>query len=456
MSRWTRWLDPRTPGATVTSEPGGWSRRAVLRGAGALITLPPLASLLTREEARAAGRPETPWIAISLPNGRHLDAWTPTGTGSGYTTSHLLEPFEDIRHKMAVITGLANVPADDGNVGTHAREAACWLTCNAITPLNSGPVTNAWSVDQLLAQSRAGLYPVPSVTVCSNDSPNDPSVCTNYSCQYYASVSWRGNTPVLPLVGAQNLWRALFAREVPLGPAAGARRAAWRGSVLQGVQEDAAALDRRLGSADRQRLEAYLDGISELERRLANTTPSGEEVPPLPAFSSVSREVRATMLEMVRIAIEGGQTSVATAMLASPGGGPVWRELGHDDDQHSISHHGFDATKMAEDIAINRIESEIVADFIRSLDATPGTEEGRSLLDESVVYVGSGHGDSNRHDFVDLPALLFGTGGGRLRTGARWHLEAPLANLHLTTLRAAGLSLAAHGDSTGALDDLLV
>jgi hypothetical protein len=49
--------------------------------------------------------------------------------------------------------------------------------------------------------------------------------------------------------------------------------------------------------------------------------------------------------------------------------------------------------------------------------------------------------DGNTHEPLNVPVALFGSGGGKLRTGQ--HIAAPddsvLANLHLTLLHAYGI-----------------
>jgi hypothetical protein len=121
---------------------------------------------------------------------------------------------------------------------------------------------------------------------------------------------------------------------------------------------------------------------------------------------------------------------------------------------HSLSHHGGKAESLAKIRKINRFHVERFAGFLQRLDAARDGDQ--SLLDAAAVVYGSGIADGDRHDHADLPVLLAGRLGGRLRGGQhlRQPRETPLANLYLTLLRAAGIECLGFGDSTGELAGL--
>ncbi|MFP6596299.1 MAG: hypothetical protein VCC01_02480, partial [Candidatus Hydrogenedentota bacterium] len=83
-------------------------------------------------------------------------------------------------------------------------------------------------------------------------------------------------------------------------------------------------------------------------------------------------------------------------------------------------------------------------------------EEGRTLLDSSMVLCGSGLSDGNSHTHHNLPLILAGSGNGTIRTGR--HLEypekTPLNNLFLSMLDRMGAHTDLLGDSTGRLEHL--
>ena len=93
------------------------------------------------------------------------------------------------------------------------------------------------------------------------------------------------------------------------------------------------------------------------------------------------------------------------------------------------------------------------AAFLTKLEQTPDTD-GHSLLHNSMIVYGSGNADGNRHTHSNLPILLAGSAGGRLKTNR--YLKAggvPLTNLFLTMADQMGArELPRHGDSTGRLN----
>ena len=97
--------------------------------------------------------------------------------------------------------------------------------------------------------------------------------------------------------------------------------------------------------------------------------------------------------------------------------------------------------------------------FAYYLDRLSSTPEGDgSLLDHCVLLCGSGMGNPDIHDHLNLPILVAGGGAGNL-TGGR-HIKydepAPLANLHLTLLDKVGVRLPSFGDSTGRIEELAI
>ena len=97
----------------------------------------------------------------------------------------------------------------------------------------------------------------------------------------------------------------------------------------------------------------------------------------------------------------------------------------------------------------------LFADFLQKLKSTPDGEG--SLLDHSLYLYGSGMGNPDVHDHVNLPILVAGGGAGRVRGGRhiRYAEPTPLANLHLTLLDKVGVHLEGFADSRGRVQELL-
>ena len=103
---------------------------------------------------------------------------------------------------------------------------------------------------------------------------------------------------------------------------------------------------------------------------------------------------------------------------------------------------------------INEFHVSLFAEFVGKLRDTK--EAGGSLLDETLYLYGSGMGNPNVHDHVNLPVLVAGGQAAGLRGNrhVRCKQATPLANLHLSLLNKAGVNLDAFADSNGRINEI--
>ena len=102
---------------------------------------------------------------------------------------------------------------------------------------------------------------------------------------------------------------------------------------------------------------------------------------------------------------------------------------------------------------IDKFYAEQLAYFLKKMKATKSAA-GDSLLDESMIVYGGAISDANRHDHDNLPVILAGHGGGKLRAGRHLKLKeaTPMTNLYISMLDRAGVKTDRVGDSTGPWD----
>src|SRR5205085_1183440 len=81
------------------------------------------------------------------------------------------------------------------------------------------------------------------------------------------------------------------------------------------------------------------------------------------------------------------------------------------DPWHVVSHHGDQAEKVARAAKINVLCVGMFAKFIEKLRNTPDGDG--TLLDHSLMFYGSGMGNSNVHATDPLPMLAMGGGVGK-------------------------------------------
>jgi hypothetical protein len=97
--------------------------------------------------------------------------------------------------------------------------------------------------------------------------------------------------------------------------------------------------------------------------------------------------------------------------------------------------------------------------FAYYLDKLRSTPDGDgTLLDHMAVLFGGSLSNGNLHLHNNLPTVLVGGAGGRIKGGRhlRYPETTPMTNLHLTLLDMLGVPCDNLGDSTGRLDLLSV
>ncbi len=432
------------------------SRRAVLRGLGVSVALPFLEAMLPRTRGSEAGAPPRRMAFVYAPNGKHMPDWTPMSEGADFELPPTLEPLQAVCGDVLVLSGLAQHKADgngDGP-GDHARAMATFLTGRQARKTGGADLRVGVSVDQLAAAHIGRATRLPSLEVGCEGGRDGGGCDHGYSCAYQTNLSWRTESAPAPKeVDPRLVFERLFGdRLAPGGDAARDRRDRERKSVLDFVAEDARPLRDRLGAADRRKLEEYLDGVREVERRIERAQPAvevgqGSMVRP----TGIPQDFRAharLLADLIVLAFRADLTRVVTFVLGNDGSNRGYRELGVADGHHDLSHHGGDPAKHAKLRVINRMHVAQFAYLVERLKAVP--EGTGTLLDQCMIVYGSGISDGDRHDHSDLPVLLAGRGGGTLSPGRhiRCPRGAPLSNLYLAMLDRLGVPAKSFGDGT--------
>ncbi len=433
-------------------------RRTFLRGMGATVALPLLDAMVPSMTAlaRSAAAPVRRLGFVYMPMGCDLPRWTPPGAGPLVTLSPTLESLRPVVDQLTVIS---NLELKNAYPGTHATSNAAFLSAAKAKWTESTDYYLGTTVDQIAAKEIGHQTLLPSLEL-SMDLLQTIGQCDNgYACVYQNNLSWSSPTTPLP---AEAHPRVVFERLFGEGGSAGDRRAALRrrASLLDWVRDDITRLQQSLGHEDRARVGQYLDTVREVERRIqkAEAATADQALPDLdrPAGVPASYADHARlMFDLQVLALQADVTRVITFQLARETSNRTYNEIGVSDPHHPLTHHGNDPEKVARMAKINAFHVSLFAYFLQKLKATPDGDG--NLLDHSLYLYGSGMGNPNIHDHVDLPILVAGGAAGRL-TGAR-HIRyaepTPLANLHLTLLERVGVRMDAFADSKGKVDELL-
>ena len=442
---------------------GQVSRRALLRGVGTVVALPFLESMLPRALARAgadATRPPRRMAFLYVPNGAHMPDWTPKAEGSDFELSPILQPMAPFRQDLLVLSGLtcdkARANGDGG--GDHARASSAFLTGCQARKTAGANFRAGISVDQVAASRLGDLTRLPSLELGIERYRGTGNCDSGYSCVYEHTMSWRSPTSPLPTeVDPKLVFERLFA-ERPNDPTR-LKRNRMRSSVLDAVLDEAKGLEKRLGGADRGKLDQYLSCVRELELRIARAEtlppvqPPEDAIRPSGTPADLSEHLR-LMCDLMVMAFQADVTRVLSCMFAREGSEQKYRMVGISEGHHELTHHRNDPVKIAKVKTINTYHLEQFAYFLRKLKSIPEGEG--TLLDNCMIAYGSGNSDGNRHTHEELPILLAGKGGGSIKAGrhVRYPKETPVNNLWLAMLDRMELPTEGLGDSTGVLHGL--
>lgn len=433
-------------------------RRTFLRGLGATVALPLLDAMVPSMSAlaRTAAAPVRRLGFVYMPMGCDLPRWMPPG---GDTLAELSPTLQSLRPVLDQLTVISNLELKNAYPGTHATSNAAFLSAAKAKWTESRDYYLGTTVDQIAAKEIGQQTLLPSLEL-SMDLLQTVGQCDNgYACVYQNNLSWSSPTTPLP---AEAHPRVVFERLFGEGGGAADRRAALkrRASLLDWVREDITRLQNRLGAEDRARVGQYLETVREVERRIqkAEAATVDQALPDLDRPAGVPAlyaDHARLMFDLQVLAMQADVTRVITFQLARETSNRTYAEIGVPDPHHPLTHHGNDPDKVARMAKINAFHVSLFAYYLEKLKSTP--EGDGNLLDHSLILYGSGMGDPNLHDHVNLPILVAGGAAGRIK-GAR-HIRyaepTPLANLHLTLLERAGVRMDAFADSKGKIDELL-
>jgi hypothetical protein len=433
-------------------------RRTLLRGLGVACGLPSL-------EAMAA-RPAPPrrLCVIYVPNGVSLPgpdhrahrewSWFPLhptpGAGRSFTFTRTLESLERFRSQLTVLGGLSHPRSRD--VQGHAA-GDTFLTGGDV----KGEYRNSISLDQVAAVPLGRKTRHACMTLSSDGG-------IGYKTRVSTLSFGPGGNP-LP---SQSSPRQIFERYCNVADASAAQqeRARLRAGrkVVDLVEADAQDLARRLGKADRDRLDEYLGTLSELEARIDRAESwIGKPVKPgdtsglrLGAVPANPAEYLRTMYDLIVLALQTDATRVITYMVAREDGLGMADQfpilaLGLGSGHHALSHDrsgGFHERWARYD----QFQAQQFAYFLERMART--RDEHGTLLENTLVLYGSAC--STTHDARNYPLVLAGGQRMGLQHGhyRRFSEAVPLANLFVSMLNALDVPAHAFADSTGRLDQI--
>jgi len=429
------------------------SRRTILRGAGAALALPLLDAMVPAASAFAktdATRPMRTGF-IYVPHGADMASWTPAAAGSNFELSPTLKVLEPLKDSLVVVSNLKRA----GTVSEmHAAASSGWLSGANTKRTEGEDYRVGTTIDQVLARQIGQSSQFPSLEFATEDFTGYVGGCApGYSCAYMNTISWATPTSPLPMeINPRTAFERLFGDG---GSDAQRRRVAREDqSILDAIIGEAHSLQGQLGAHDRTKVNDYLDNVREIERRIQkaetqHSTGLAALDKPLGVPESFE-EHTGLMYDLLAMAFQADLSRVFTFMSSRELSQRTFPEIDVPDPWHVVSHHGDQAEKVARAAKVNVLCVGMFAKFIEKLKSTPDGDG--SLLDHSLIFYGSGMGNSNVHATDPLPMIAMGGGAGK---GHR-HLVLPpkteIGNLWLSVANRFGSDADTFGESNGTID----
>ncbi len=388
--------------------------RGMLGGAAVAVGLPPLEAMLNRHGDAHADGSALPvrFLSVMFGCGVQLDRWEPAQVGADWELSPQLAPFADVKEYLTVCTGLRN--RFGGQAITH-HEGMCVFNGYDFAPRPDLPgFASDWggpTIDQVIADAifaRPNPTPVRSMQVAWTkfDSPAD----NGSTAKTISARGVPGNLTMLyPEANPRSVWQSLFGEF-----SAPKDDREQRLSVLDVVRDDTARLYDELGVKDRQRLDAHLEAVAELEGKISAMPPAcllpaqpdhENDEPNAQEQLILTNEI---MADLLAYAFSCDITRVASYHMLSVASEVQFGELGHSTTQHGDSHAGDENYNEGIVFIMSRI-ADLMQRFRDTLDV-----DGTNLLDSSMLFASTEVSQGWSHSWQRLPIILGGHGRGHL------------------------------------------
>ncbi len=447
------------------------SRRSLLSLSTRFAGLAPFLNLM--EEGLAQGSaPRLRFLGIFTPHCASSNLWLPRGSRTNFDISFansVLAPLAPFKSKLMVIDGLGYRILYDQSTPHSGHEGGLVtaFTGSEAVVKNGSLYAKSESIDQYLAAQLGASTKFSSFNFGG---------VINGGTQYDTYVFGPGGSRITNSNQPQQSFDTLFAGLSPTPSKGPDLRLQAKQSVLDFQRADLERLRARIGAEDSAKVDQFATALREIERRLASLPTVGCTIPLRPAktydttgFSKDSRDLIRLHSQILAQAFACDLTRFATFGI-SPGQSAPWLPgLESFTDVHEQIAHTYDPANPASVERLAKLQlwySEQVAYLLSLLDSIQDVD-GRTVLDNTIVYWTTDVGETAGHGNTQMPVVLAGGAGEVakiMKMGQFVSLQAnrsdspanaiPHNQLLTTIARVFGLPLNSFGDPryTGALN----
>jgi hypothetical protein len=428
------------------------SRRTFLKGVGVTVALPFLDAMVPAQTplALTAANPTQRFGFIYVPMGTIMKQWTPATQGVGFEFSPILKPLEPFRDKVTVLTGLYNT-------GEPGHSVSCATYMSGTVPTKGNKLLLNATVDQVIARKIGQGSTFPSMETATEDHSSHLGSCAgDFLCSYMSTISWRTSTQPLPMeLNPRVVFERMFGSDAATPEERLARLEA-NTSILDGIGESIKEVNRGLGAKDQAKLTEYLDNVREIERQIVQSEKQRSErnleAPETPSgIPEVWDQHVRLLFDLKALAFQGNLTRVQSFMLSRELSTLSYPQIGVPDGHHPISHNNNVPEQVAKKAKVDTYHLQLFANYLKKLASIPDGDG--SILDHTLYAYGSGMSNGNQHNHQDLPLVLVGGTGGRIKGNQHIKVadKTPVSNVWLTLQKLAGVETEKYAESTGTI-----
>ena len=431
------------------------NRRGVLKGmAGITLPLPILEAMGESVKNDTPKRFCALYVGngMSLPYEKHgIDEWSwfprSFDENNKFVFGKSTEPLSDHRDKLSFLGELEHLN------GTKNDPHVCsdmWLTGAPLHDPTPGSY-NTVSVDQVIAEKTKHRCRVPSL-VLSVDSG------TGYTSRT-STISYNNiGRPIPAENNPRRIFEALF-KGNNLSHKSKQSRLKLKMKLVDAVNENATALNKRLGYEDGQKMDQYLTSLNEFEGRLRSSEKWLDVPIKKQNYSHLDLNVDTksepskyfqTMFDLISLVFDADITRSVSFLLHREDGMGISDtfplKLGLKSTHHNLSHYS-DKKGMLEFAKYDLFLSYQLSHFLDQLDSF--NDNNGSVLDNTIVLYGSGA--STTHKNTNLPTLIAGGSNMGLKHGHYITKRSRMTNMFLSIMHSMGIESDRFGDSNASL-----
>tara|TARA_Y100001933_G_scaffold45240_1_gene43069 strand:- start:10465 stop:11817 length:1353 start_codon:yes stop_codon:yes gene_type:complete len=446
-----------------------FSRRKFLRTAGATLSLPFFPSLLSGKSDSIL--PHKKLVMMYIPNGilrsnffpNELEKELPKFIG-GFNADKTkdkvrianepgvypleltptMKPLQKHIKDISLVTGLDRTYKNGQDV--HAQGASCYLT--SVSPEQAADkgmkYPNGRSLDQVIGDKVGHTTAYNTLEISCN------GFTSGKEDIFFDNISWYGPGKIAPSIRSpRKLYDRLFMSD------------SYRthiNDVTDLILADANSIKGKLGSADKNSMEEFLDMIRNIEVRISKL----DEIIKNADIKQPTNEILPRgqyiklQADMMLLAMQMGITNVSTFMIGPERWDATLFYEGVFD--NPVQHHNMTHNQQREEEGLKKIDLFHIEQFSYVISKMKEIKEanGTSLFDNSLITYGAGLGDGATHQYFDLPMIVAGLGQNQIKQGRYIQCKSGTlnSNLWLTLANLMGLEISSFSDSNGVISDL--